>query len=310
MKIPESRGPGHDVLLGSPDVSLTRCALGLTLFLDEPYTWASQGAAEVLERYLQVAPVDQLTRYTTSMLSDWQRFTPRTAELLLRSVSVPWSEVRVRHLFTFRLVDDVWAPGLGVLYKEMDEARGRRGFLQLLLPLRHDPKVLLQLATEIADRWPVLCGVGGYVGTWNEWLKPTAFWSLYRWSQRFLGMDLQDPDPMSWCVEEGLPGSNWLTLVGNRLAQKLKLDVDALRQREWKEGVRVQALRRATLIQAGEVPTLGDVNMLRYPAAYSEAARALAPFFVKEPPEYWGGFYEAKKTKLWMRRFVDPEALR
>ncbi|WP_224363119.1 type VI immunity family protein [Hyalangium versicolor] len=310
MTTPLSRGPGHDVLLESPDVTLARWSLGLTLYLDEPFVWASEGAAALLARYLEVAPVDRLAWYTTSMLPDWHRFTPRTTEGLLRSLSVPWSEVRVRHLFTFRLVDDLGAPEVGFFYKEIDEARGRRGFLQLLLPPSHDPGDLLQLAQEISERWPVLSGVGGYMATWNEWLKSTAFWSLFRWSKRFLGLDIQDPDPMSWHVAEGLPGSNWLTLVGDKLAQKLELDVPALRQRTWTQPIRVHALRRATLVQAGSAPTLGDLNALRYPAAYAEAARALEPCFVKEPPEYWGGFFEEKRTRLWLRRLVDPEALR
>lgn len=310
MRTQESRGPGLTVLADSPQVSLARCALGLTLYLDEPFTWASEAAVAVLEHYLRVAPTDRLQWYTTSMLSDWHRFTPRSAESVLRALPVPWAEERVRHLFTFRLVDELGAPSLGFFYKEMDEARGRRGFLQLLLPEDHEPSELLGLAAEVGKRWPVLCGVGGYVGTWNEWLKSSAFWSLYRFSKRFLGMDIQDPDPMSWAVAQGLPGSNWLTLVGEGLAQRLELDVAALQAQRWRAEVKVHALRRATLIQAGAAPTLGDVNSLRYPAAYAEVARALEPYFVKEPPEYWGGFYEEKKTAAWLRRLVFPEDLR
>ncbi|MDY7231162.1 type VI immunity family protein [Hyalangium rubrum] len=306
----ESRGPGVDVLADSPEVSVTRCALGLTLYLDEPFVWASEGARALLECYLQLAPREALSWYTTSTLDAWHRFTPEAAESILESLPVPWSEERVRHLFTFRLADELGAPGLGFLYKEMDAARGRRGFLQLLLPERHDPKDLLRLANEIGERWPVLCGVGGYMGTWNEWLKPTAFWSLLRWSKRFLGLDIQDPDPMCWFAADGLPGSNWLTLVGDGLAERIGLDVPALQAQRWTEGTRVHALRRATLIQAGAAPTLGDVNALSYPAAYAEVARVLEPYFVKEAPEYWGGFHEEKKTAQWLRRLVYPEDLR
>ncbi|HEX8699674.1 MAG TPA: type VI immunity family protein [Myxococcaceae bacterium] len=306
----ESSGPGLNVLADNPDVSLSRCALGLTLYLDEPFVWASEAAAAVLERYLQVAPVERLSWYTTSMLPEWHRFTPKVAENVLRSLPVPWAEVRVRHLFTFRLVDDLGAPGLGLIYRELDEARGRRGFLQLLLPEQHDPADLLRLALEIGEKWPVLSGVGGYVGTWNEWAKSSAFWCLYRWSKRFLGLDIQDPDALSWYAAQGLPGSNWLTLVGAGLAKQLELELPALQARQWKQGVRVHALRNATVLQAGAAPTLGDLNALGYPAAYAEVARELEPHFVKEPTEYWGGFQAEQKTRQWMRRLVHPEALR
>ncbi|AGC48156.1 hypothetical protein MYSTI_06883 [Myxococcus stipitatus DSM 14675] len=303
------RGPGVDVLEDNPAATVTRCALGLTLYLDEPLVWAGEGAVALLNRYLKLAPVERLAWYTTSTLSEWRRFTPRVAEDVLRSLAVPWSEVRVRHLFTFRLVDDLGAPGLGFIYKEMESSRGRKGFLQILLPEEHDPAQLLQVAKEIGERWPVLCGVGGYVGTWNEWVKSTAFWSLYRSSHRYLGLDIQDPDSMAWSVSEGLPGCNWLTLVGARLAQTLELDVPALQSHPWRKGVQVHALRGATLIQAGEAPTLGDVNALEYPSAYAEAARVLEPYFVKAPTEYWGGFQEEQKTRPWLHRLAHVEEL-
>ncbi|AKF86418.1 hypothetical protein MFUL124B02_26435 [Myxococcus fulvus 124B02] len=304
------RGPGGDVLADNPEVTLTRYALGLTLYLDEPYVWATEGAAALLRRFLQLAPAERLTWYTTSTLPEWHRFTPRVADDVLASLSVSWADVRVRHLFTFRLVDDLGAPGLGFIYRELDAARGRRGFLQVLLPETLDPKQLLQLAKEIGERWPLLCGVGGYVGTWNEWVKSTAFWSLFRSSQRYLGLDIQDPDAMSWCVGEGLPGSNWLTLVGDGLAGKLALDLAALKARAWTSDVHVHTLKGTTLIQAGEAPTLGDVNALEYPSAYAEVARVLEPHFVKKPTEFWGGFQEEQKTGAWLRRFVFPEDLR
>ena len=41
-----------------------------------------------------------------------------------------------------------------------------------------------------------------------------AFNRHYFWSKRYTGVDAVDPEPMAWRVARGLPGSNWLTLLG------------------------------------------------------------------------------------------------
>jgi hypothetical protein len=40
--------------------------------------------------------------------------------------------------------------------------------------------------------------------------------------------------------------------------------------------------------------------------SYAEVARHLAPYFVEEPPGYFGGFSEHGNTAAWFRRFIDP----
>src|SRR4029450_13847279 len=98
---------------------------------------------------------------------------------------------------------------------------------------------------------------------------------------RYLGLDAQDPLAMSWLAPTGLPGTGGLTLIGAPLGGALGMDDAALKRRDWHEDVRVHALAKGLLVQAGRAPTLGDVNRLTLPFAYAEVARALAPHFVE-----------------------------
>jgi hypothetical protein len=293
-------------LSSMPDVTVARVALGLTVYVDDPLTWAREAAAAVLSSFLARAPEGEVVWYTTSLLSDWQRVGHASAGKLVDGLS-QWQLVKPRHLLWARVVDDTGAPSVGFSYREVDSERaGRAGFVQLVLPQQHDAAVLLDLALEIGESWPVLCAVGGHLATWNEYEKPTAFWHIYEWCRRYLGLDAQDPDAASAHVSHGLPGTSWLTFVGDGMADALEVDTSALEKHAWKTDVSVSRLARGILLRAGDAPDLGDRNRLAYPAPYAEVARRLAPYILAEPPEYFGGFAEHRATKRWMHRFLQP----
>jgi hypothetical protein len=301
-----TRAIPHAYLREMPEIAVARVALGLTVYLDEPLVWAREGAAAVLSGFLVRAPETGVAWYTTSLLSDWQRVGRASAEKLAEGLS-RWQLTRPRHLLWVRVVDDTGAPSVAFSYREVDTERsGRAGFLQLILPQDHEPGALLDLALEVGESWPVLCAVGGHVATWNEYEKPTAFWQIYEWCRRYLGLDAQDPDAVSRHVARGLPGTSWLTLIGDALADSLGVDPGALQSHSWKTAVSVSRLTRGTLLRAGDAPELGDRNRLAYPASYAEVARRLAPYLLADPPEYFGGFAEHKATKRWMHRFLRP----
>jgi hypothetical protein len=147
------------------------------------------------------------------------------------------------------------APSAAFVYREIDPRRcSRAATLELILPPEADPEPLVELAAEAARRGPLLSGVGGFTASWNPYEKPTAFWEIHDWCKRFVGLDVQDADAMAWDAFDGLPGSGWLTLVGNVAADRLRLDLAALAAGPWQHGVKATTLPHGLLLQAGPAP--------------------------------------------------------
>jgi len=294
------------VLRDARDVRVARVALGLTLYLDDALPWARGGAAAALRAFVAAAPSGRLRWYTTSAMDTWDRCGSDTLARLADSLTLPWGSVAPRHCFELRVADDTDAPALGFSYREVDAARrGGAGWLQIVLPDDHDPSDLLHLALELGHAHPFLGGVGGYVAAWNRDQRAAAFRAMRAWCKRYVGMDVQDPDAMSWRARAALPGIGWLTLLGPGLLRALPGACDLAAP--WHEPVAVMPLSHGTLVRAGERPTLGDLNALVYPAAYAEVAHRLAPLLPADPRPFpqWGD--DAMETAAWVRRFVAPE---
>jgi hypothetical protein len=166
--------------------------------------------------------------------------------------------------------------------------------------------VLADYVMEIAGAEPYVCGTAGYVASFNEWEKPSAFSVFHRWSKRFLGLDLEDPDSFGWAATDGLITTSWLTLIGEPLLERFE-SARLLQHRRFRDNVEVIGLRTGLLVRAGSEPSLGDVNRLQFPHTYSEVARALEPLLSPRLPEMVGTFYGTEETAKWQRRLIAPE---
>lgn len=291
-------------LRASPDTTVARVALGLTLYLADPFQWLARGAGAALRELIKCAPPSGPVWYTTSMLSVWRPVRPSNVASLADQLSSP-SILSLRHGFRFRLTDDLHAPSYGFEYREIDFKReASAGVLEVTLPQDFEPAEFLPLATKLANTGPFWCGIGGYVARWNEFEKATAFWQIFKWCRRYLGLDVQDSDRNAWEAIRGLPGSNWLTFIGRPLAEAREIKLGSLQEEPWRAEVEFRAVPNGAMLRAGTSPTLGDVNRLEFPYAYAEVSRRLAPFF--KLPDYWGGFYNDEGTARWMRRFAEP----
>jgi hypothetical protein len=301
--------PGTE-LRDEPYTALTEVTLGLTVYLDDALGWAHRGARQALEAFLAVAPTDRLAWYTTSVLTDWHRASGQSAaSLLAENLSNPMLP-RIRHLFSFEVVDDTDVPTTSFVYREYDPARGgeRASILEITLPQDTNPRVLLDLAIELGGIGPFWSGTGGYMVAWNRWDRNAGLTMAHEYVQRYLGLDLHHAEPTSWVAAEGLTSTNWLTMIGRRLAGERSIDLALLANHPWVHGVTVQPVGYGALIRAGDEPTDGDRNRLEYPNAYAEVSRRLAAHFVEEPPDLGGLFYRLQDTKAWQRRFLEPDA--
>jgi hypothetical protein len=292
--------------------TLARNTLGLTAYLADPEHWAREGAHAVLEAFLESLPrgwVDHLRALSTSSMDVWKLIGPAERDGLISSL-ISHNVLRdLRHLFWLKLFNDHGAPSLGFSYTEIDPRRAERSaVIELTLPQEHEPADLCQLALRIAHAGPVHSIVGGYTIRYDDRYKSQAFYQIYRWVSRYIGLDVQVADEMAWKTPTALPGTSWLTVIGAPLARECEIDLVALRERAWEHGVRTIPAGEGLLLQAGEAPVLGDLNRLSYPHAYAEVANTLSSSFVEAPPSFWGPFYADGHTLPWFRRFIDTTA--
>lgn len=301
--------PGCGYLTDDPEVMVARVALGLTVYLDDAPHWAETGVPAMVSALLRMVPGATLEWLTTSTRNDWVRLSPAERDGLPQTLANAWNARGPRHLLQVRLSDDTQCMGAGFSYRELDPARGgRHGWLQLVLPYDQSPDDLLALAVELAQEHPFRCAVGGYLTTFNEWEKPAAFWCIRRWALQHLGLDVQDPDMAAWFVEQQLPSTNWLTLLGAPLLEARGVSASALQAHPWERPITVLPLERGVIVRAGERPVTGDVNDLVYPETYAEVSRALEALLPRRFARYYGGFHDGDQTLRWVRRFVEPEA--
>jgi hypothetical protein len=204
--------PAALVFPGQPNIYAIRVALGLTAYLDGELEWARQGAAALFGAFAARVGTDRLRWMLTSHMTSWREIGPREIGEIAQALFLPPMAGRPRHLLEVQVAD---APGpfeLGFAYRECDPARGIAGHVQIALPAASAPGDLLQIATEIGQRGPLRCLVGGFVARLNPIGLPSAFTGLYRWCRRYIGLDVQWPNAAARRLEtHGLPGSNWLT---------------------------------------------------------------------------------------------------
>lgn len=300
--------PPESVLEKDRNTRVARVVFGLTLYLDEPKAWAHGGASRALDLFLSCSrDRAALSWYTTSLLPGWRRASEDVDRSFVNALSAPLSS-GLRHEFRFRWVDRPDVPDLGFSYREVSpEGRSRCSTLEVWFPAETDGQVVFELALAIGKELPVWCGVAGYQLGWNERVQSSAFSTAWFWARRYIGLDVQQSNLQAWRVERGLPGTNWLTLIGERFAKALQVPTDELLMHRWKNDVLAFPLRGGIGIRAGRLPTLGDVNRLVLPQAYFEVGRMLYPWVMAEPSEFWGTFKMRRDTAKWMRRFADDE---
>jgi len=287
-----------------------RPALGLTAYLDEPTWWATEGVRKALALFLEVVPEDRLEVFTTSAMQTWQPLRDKGLQRTQEALS-SWVFVsnKPRHHFQLRLADVPNIPELGFAYTEVDPARATRAaVLELTLPPTAPAEHLLQLAQGLVELGPVASLVGGYVARWNPLHRRLAFEHFLIWSQRYLGLDIQDAEAAAYRALTDLPGINWLVYAGALLLRGHEVDGKALLRRSWEQDVSVTRHRSGLLFRAGSQPTLGDLNALTVPAAYYEVAHALESCLAMTIPPFPGAWVEENMTQRWRLRFLDSGA--
>ena len=133
--------------------------------------------------------------------------------------------------------------------------------------------------------------------------SPTVPWKdVMRISHRHPGYDVFRYDAVSRFVSKKIKTVNWICLLGEELGREFS---DSARDSFIKSPeIVIKHLNHKVLIQAGEVPELGDINRGHRLGLYEEVAKALAPFLCTSHYQFSRVFDEENTTR-WLNRFLQ-----
>ncbi len=189
-----------------------------------------------------------------------------------------------------------------------------RSYLCLTLPVEYmldDPQRFVGLAKSMVSHLKFVSGNAGF----SVNMRPDSGVDreegshIYMLSRRFDGLDLGAPWDSAFYAIHGLRTINWLTFVGDGLAERMK-GRDGVKA-ALPQGIPVTDLDHGLMIQAGPTPILGDVNLQEDMSDYYRIGRALKPLAFPIPlideshtnyPSKIGG---EENSERWHKRFFE-----
>lgn len=170
---------------------------------------------------------------------------------------------------------------------------------------------LAAFATWAIDRIPFMWGSVGFVFArpfnWGFYLDDKATRAA---AKRYWAIQILDPVLLQRDALRGMPGVNWLTLVGSDFAGAVSLSIDALAAQASDlvgEGIFHRRGRHGLALAAGRRPLLGDVNLGDDLTAYARVAGLLHPLMLREHTLLAGPLERPEVASAWLGRFENPK---
>ncbi len=193
-------------------------------------------------------------------------------------------------------------------FKGRDYRNG--GSIELSLPVEwveSNPQAYSDWFAELAQTFEFCSGFAGYGLDFNDLVSEVgavAKRQLYSLGRHHPGLDVRSD--FSDHLGQGIKGVNWLTFLHptfvERLGGREKLEV-ALNQL----GIGLKDLANGIMIQAGDIPEIGDTNRLKTCPYYHVVGKVLAPIRDRNYPQLMmddNGFLGSReRTEEWLSRF-------
>lgn len=192
----------------------------------------------------------------------------------------------------------------------------KHGYFRVSFPLlwfSENPGSLPEVVLDLCRKLKPVSGYGGIgvIESPDDAISHRHEPLVYELAQRFPGLEADYPISHSNCLDKGIKGVNWLTVVGDRWlaplggADALEAGLAALDSR-----FVMHRFGSGVMIQSGPRPLLGDAVRNRWPELYIKLARYLKPIRVTEhwPFQHAGPgprFEDPESSEAWLRRFDD-----
>lgn len=177
------------------------------------------------------------------------------------------------------------------------------GFVRLMLPIEtvaDGADGFVELVHALVGDMPVIYGNAGFALSYYGGGYAERVLAL---SRRYRGVDMAEPYDFRSYVTEGIPSAHWITILGERFMKSFEGGVAS----RVGPDVTVTEATHATIIQAGPMPSFGEVNRRDTLPLVHQVGRALARVRIPETAlgEY-NGIGDGPNTREWLARFDPP----
>lgn len=317
MKLPPAFAP---LLEDDPSLAV-RVLLDLTVYLEEVTV---DEFDFLVKLYASVCPPERLTKFKITELFMWSDVrSPLLTDSALAAnaagIPYPYFEAtrnRIRECRSFdaqfwdgrkpHRPDCTWAFSVrGIRLKES----GSHAFVRFILPLTETPKLVAQIADQIARSVRFLSGHGGLFFGYDPTRTGAAFKEIFRKSKRFWGVDIEYLNLTLPCMKESLKSPNWLYMIGHRLVSDFGLQLDS--ELFLRQGGAAVSRENGQLVISTRTPEPIDVNRQdAIPDGYRAIADAIGPHLLQGIGSFPSDAFDEGKTDAWFARFDRSEPWR
>ena len=171
-------------------------------------------------------------------------------------------------------------------------------FLPVTFPLNEFVAQVDALAIKLRIRW-ASAGLG--LSHWEFDAHESTRQAIFEAARRYPGFDVPFFAGLAHQWQDAPRSANWRVYLNRELAAKVT-GLDILNPRQ----VTVSQLEEVLVLQAGEVPMLGDLKNLEYPIGYATLDRLISPLRRREEFSF-GHPWSARTTSEWMHRFHNTD---
>jgi Type VI immunity for VRR-NUC len=184
----------------------------------------------------------------------------------------------------------------------------RASHLRVLFPDDASIATVAALGEWAINRLPLWWGSAGFVFHHTTGTMFTAHERMAALAKRYWGVQIQDMTALQWDALRGMPGVNWLTLIGRTFAEAMDVSIDQVAADLSNEGVFHRRGAHGIALAAGVGPVYGDINVGENLGAYEHVARRLQPLLLTEHTSLFGPFAKPEVLGAWLRRLGSPPA--
>ena len=289
--------------------------LGLVLFVPLPFSAIRDGARRLLERYLELVPLDSFSWQNLSGTARGYKPLAKSARATING----WLDGSRKYGRECSIWlsdgDDVTDAGehlFELFGRDGQESEGDSNLVRMYFPhdtlTGGDPSAFVEGVHHVVDPLPFHSGYFGYTLNTStlEPVEPYGSWideKLYAVARRYLGVEVFQPHLENYEMKTALRSPAWLTFLSSAFVDELG-GVDSIRGTLGDELV-VRELEHGWSFQCGERPVLADQNRKEDVAPEQrELARLMSGFF-SEKPAYLFSERDHSDTVQWLRRFTE-----
>mgnify|MGYP000698082756 CR=1 FL=1 len=313
----KSNGPSipESLELSEEDVRWVSLTFGVTLYTDALFSEVPEAMLRSFNLFLNTIPPDSLRFYSTETMRKHKPITKRTFGML-----EAWSrpDAPARKDIDLELKD-------GNAYQDAPKFKfhvcaGEKGSTKYKHKLSNVVSMafpaewgmeraddLLKYVENLCSFFPFQSGHAGFSFEYSRYAAKEGQQHAWNESMRHRGIDISGVPKDTFAVgQDGAKGVGWLTILSEQYVEQIGGLANL--QRSLSKDIELIDVPSGTIIKAGPMPLIGDVNEPDDLSLYREVYRVIEPLVETAAGrcKAWTlGGTPLEKTKTWYRRLSD-----